>query len=173
MKALDKDRFDDVYRIMEENFPPDERRTYAKQKTLLDNENYHVYTVEDEGEIIAFFAVWLLDGVVFGEHLAVDKSFHNRGIGSELLMKVVKSFDLPFVLEIELENSSDMAKRRAGFYRRLGFNINRFYYEQPSYGEGKSSIPMHLLSYPDMLDEGEFNQFKNVIYKEIYKIKGI
>ena len=158
---------------MEDNFPPDERRTYEQQKALMDDENYHIYTVEHEGNIIAFFAVWLLDGVVFGEHLAVDKSFQNGGVGSKLLMDVVKSFNLPFVLEIELENSSDIAKRRAGFYRRLGFNINEYYYEQPSYGEGKSSIPMHLLSYPHMLDEKEFDKFKNIIYKEIYKVKGI
>lgn len=173
MKYLNKDRFDEVYRIMEDNFPPDERRTYEQQKALLDNKNYHIYTVENDDKIIAFFAVWTLDGVVFGEHLAVDKKFHNGGIGSKLLMEVVKSFELPFVLEIELENSSDMAKRRAGFYKRLGFNINKYYYEQPSYGEGKSSIPMHLLSYPDMLGEDEFNKFKNTIYKEIYKLKGI
>ena len=26
---LDKDRFDEMYKIMEENFPPDERRSYG------------------------------------------------------------------------------------------------------------------------------------------------
>lgn len=173
MELLYKGRFDEVYKIMEDNFPPDERRTYQQQKALLDVGNYRIYTVENEGEIIAFFAVWILDGVIFGEHLAVDKKYHNRGTGSKLLMEVVKSFDVPFVLEIELENSSDIAKRRAEFYRRLGFNINSYEYAQPSYGEGKSAIPMHLVSYPDALSETEFEKYKNVIYKEIYKIKGI
>ncbi len=158
---------------MEDNFPPDERRTYEQQKALINTENYRIYTVENDGEIIAFFAVWILDGIVFGEHLAVDKRYHNGGIGSRLLMEVVKSFNIPFVLEIELENSSEMAKRRAGFYRRHGFNINNYEYAQPSYGEGKSTIPMHLVSYPDVLSKEEFEKYKKIIYKKIYKIKGI
>ncbi len=173
MKNLDKSRYDEVYKIMEENFPPDERRTYKQQRELLNVQNYHIYTVEEQDKIIAFFAVWVLDGIVFGEHLAVDKRYHNGGVGSKLLMEVVKSFDVPFVLEIELENSSDIAKRRGGFYRRLGFNVNNYEYAQPSYGEGKSAIPMHLVSYPDSLNEEEFEKYKNIIYREIYKIKGI
>lgn len=173
MKILDKSRYDEVYKILEDNFPPDERRTYEQQKDLLNSENYRIYTVEKDDVIIAFFAVWVLDGIVFGEHLAVDKKYHNGGIGSRLLIEVVKLFDVPFVLEIELENSSEMAKRRGGFYRRLGFNINNYEYAQPSYGVGKSAIPMHLVSYPDGLNETEFEKYKNIIYKEIYKIKGI
>lgn len=165
---LEKDRFDEMYKIMEENFPSDEYRTYKEQKALVEKENYLVYTVEEDGGIIAFLSVWFLDGFVFAEHFAVDKRFHNRGIGTELIKRVMSSLDVPIILEIELENSSDMAKRRAGFYKRLGFNINKYEYSQPSYGEGKSAISMHLVSYPESLSEDEFKKYKNVIYKEIY-----
>lgn len=165
---LEKDRFDEMYKIMEENFPSDEYRTYKEQKALVEKENYLVYTVEEDGKIIAFLSVWFLDGFVFAEHFAVDKRFHSRGIGTELIKRVMSSLDVPIILEIELENSSDMAKRRAGFYKRLGFNINKYEYSQPSYGEGKSAIPMHLVSYPESLSEDEFKKYKNVIYKEIY-----
>ena len=168
---LEKSRYDEVYKIMEENFPPDERRSYEGQKALMDEDNYCVYTVEEDGVIIAFFAVWFLDGFVFGEHLAVDKKYHNKGIGTDLIKRVLNSIDVPMVLEIELENSSDMAKRRGDFYRRLGYNINNFEYSQPSYGEGKSEIPMHLVSYPDALDEDEFAMYKKSIFKEIYKLE--
>lgn len=168
---LVKERYDEVYKIMEDNFPPDERRSYDGQKALMDEDNYCVYTVEDDGKIIAFFAVWFLDGFVFAEHLAVDKKYHNCGIGTKLIKKVLDSIDIPMVLEIELENSSDIAKRRAGFYRRLGFNVNCYEYEQPSFGEGKSAIPMHLVSYPNALDEEEFMKYKKAIFKEIYHIE--
>ena len=156
---------------MEDNFPPDERRSYKGQKALMDEDNYCVYTVEEDGVVIAFFAVWFLDGFVFAEHLAVDKMYHNGGIGTKLIKRVMDSLDVPMVLEIELENSSEMAKRRAGFYRRLGFNINTYDYAQPSYGEGKSEIPMHLVSYPNALSEDEFKGYEKAIYKEIYKLK--
>ena len=168
---LDKDRYDEMYKIMEDNFPPDERRSYEGQKALMDEIGYCVYTVEDEGEIKAFFAVWFLDGFVFGEHLAVDKKYQNKGIGTDLIKRVLNSLGVPMVLEIELEDSSDMAKRRASLYRRLGFNINTYEYSQPSYGEGKSEIPMHLVSYPDALDKDEFVKYKKAIYKEIYKME--
>ena len=167
-KILEKHSFNQVYNILEDNFPPDERRTYEKQKEILNDKRYRVCTVEKDGDIIAFFAVWMLDGFVFGEHLAVDKNFHNKGVGTNLLKEVASSFDVPVVLEIELENSSDTAKRRGGFYRRIGFNVNGYEYAQPSYGEGKSAIPMHLVSYPDPLTEDEFEKYKNIIYKEIY-----
>lgn len=168
---LEKSRFDEVYKIMEDNFPPDERRSYDGQKAIMDENNHCVYTVEEDGKIIAFFAVWFLDGFVFAEHLAVDKKYHNGGIGTKLIQRVLDSLDVPMVLEIELENSSDMAKRRAGFYRRLGFNINYYEYEQPSFGEGKSAIPMHLVSYPDALDEEGFKKYKKEIFREIYKLE--
>lgn len=168
---LEKSRFDEVYKIMEDNFPPDERRTYEGQKSLMDEDNYCVYTVEENGVVIAFFAVWFLDGFVFAEHLAVDKKYHNGGTGTKLIKRVLDSLDVPMVLEIELENSWDMAKRRAGFYRRLGFNINGYDYAQPSYGEGKSAIPMHLVSYPEPLEKDEFEKYKKAIYKEIYKLE--
>lgn len=170
---LEKHRFDEVFKIMEDNFPSDERRTYKQQKALMNVENYRVYTVEKNGEIVAFFAVWMLDGFIFGEHLAVDRKYHNGGIGTRLLQDVVSSLDAPLVLEIELENSSDTAKRRANFYRRLGFNVNGYDYAQPSYGVGKSAIPMHLVSYPFELSKDEFEKYKSIIYKYIYKIKGI
>lgn len=168
---LDKSRFDEVYKIMEDNFPPDERRSYDGQKSLMDCENYCVYTVEDNGNIIGFFTVWFLDDFVFAEHFAIDKKYQNGGYGTKLIKRVMDSLDVPMVLEIELENSSDMAKRRAGFYRRLGFNINPYEYAQPSYGQGKSAIPMHLVSYPKPLDKDEFECYKKIIYKEIYKLE--
>ncbi len=168
---LEKSRFDEMYKIMEKSFPPDERRTYEGQKSIMDADNYCVYTFEQNGEVVAFFTVWFLDGFVFAEHFAVDEKYRGGGIGTNLIKRVLKSIDLPLVLEIELEDSSDIAKRRADYYRRLGFNVNRYEYEQPSYGEGKSAIPMHLVSYSQSLTEEEFLKYKKEIYKEIYKLE--
>ncbi len=168
---LEKSRFDEMYKIMEESFPPDERRTYIGQKSAMDEENYCVYTYEDSGKIVAFFTVWFLEGFVFAEHFAVDKKYRNHGIGTKLIKKVLDSLSLPLLLEIELENSSETAKRRADLYRRLGFNINQYEYEQPSYGQGKSTIPMHIVSYPQGLTKTEFLEYKKIIYREIYKLE--
>lgn len=168
---LEKRRFDEMYKIMEESFPPDERRTYEGQKNIMDADNYCVYTFEENGRVVAFFTVWFLDGFVFAEHFAVDEKQRGTGIGTKLIKRVLSSVDIPLVLEIELENSSHTAKRRADFYRRLGFSINHYEYEQPSYGEGKNAIPMHLVSYPKSLTEDEFLKYKNEIYKEIYKLE--
>lgn len=170
-KLLEKDRFDEMYKIMEQSFPPDERRTCEGQKAILDEDNYRVYIYEKDEKIVAFFTVWFLEGFVFAEHFAVDENYRGEGIGTGLIKSVLASVDVPVVLEIELESSSQTAKRRGDYYRRLGFNVSLYEYQQPSYGEGKEAIPMHLVSYPDALCEDEFLKYKKIIYKEIYKLE--
>ena len=37
--------FDFVYQLMEQSFPPNERRTYEEQKALLNNSRYNISIV--------------------------------------------------------------------------------------------------------------------------------
>ncbi len=73
-------------------------------------------------------------------------------------------------LEAELP-ADDLARRRIGFYKRNGFVVNGYDYVQPPYEEGKSSIPMKILSYGRPLKEDEFNKIKLLIYKEVYNFQ--
>ena len=71
LEKLDRSDFEEVYRIMEQSFPADERRKKEGQQKLLDEEKYELLGVRNEGGLLAFLAVWEFAEFVFIEHFAV------------------------------------------------------------------------------------------------------
>ena len=72
LEKLDRSDFEEVYRIMEQSFPADERRKKEGQQKLLDEEKYELLGVRNEGGLLAFLAVWEFAEFVFIEHFAVS-----------------------------------------------------------------------------------------------------
>ena len=60
LRKINIDEFDNVFAIMEQSFPDDERRNYTEQRALFDNPEYSIYVVDDDRDnrIKAFIAVW-------------------------------------------------------------------------------------------------------------------
>lgn len=171
MKYIEMKEFDTIYEIMKEAFPPIERRTYEDQKALLMRDNYHLHTLEDKGNIMAFISVWDYDGFIFIEHLAIAKDYRNRGLGADLLKNIISFYQKMVILEVELPQT-DIATRRIGFYQRLGFVTNEQYsYEQPPLQEGFSTYPLWLMSYPANLTNDVFESIKKQLYLDVYGIK--
>ena len=56
LEKLDRSDFEEVYRIMEQSFPADERRKKEGQQKLLDEEKYELLGVRNEGGLLAFFS---------------------------------------------------------------------------------------------------------------------
>ncbi|MGN0630074.1 MAG: GNAT family N-acetyltransferase, partial [Ruminococcus sp.] len=69
-----KEQFDDVFRIMENSFPENERRPYAEQKELVENKDYklYIYQENETSDIEGFIGLWKFRGLIFIEHIAVD-----------------------------------------------------------------------------------------------------
>ena len=149
LEKLDRSDFEEVYRIMEQSFPADERRKKEGQQKLLDEEKYELLGVRNEGGLLAFLAVWELAEFVFIEHFAV----------SEKARKVV--------LEVELPEDS-LKKRRIGFYERHGFTFNEYPYIQPPMGEDRHEIPLRIMSAPEPLSEDEFQSVRTELYESVY-----
>ena len=165
-----KSEFDRVYEIMEESFPYDEMRTYEGQKALLKNDNYKLICKKDENEnIIAFMTLWKTDSFYFIEHLATSKESRGSGIGSKFLKQYIENAKKPIILEVE-PPTTEIAKRRIGFYERLGFHLSDFCYEQPPLREDSNTCPLQIMSYPKPLSEKDFLKYKNVLFKHIYKV---
>ena len=80
LEKLDRSDFEEVYRIMEQSFPADERRKKEGQQKLLDEEKYELLGVRNEGGLLAFLAVWEFAEFVFIEHFAVSEKARNSGI---------------------------------------------------------------------------------------------
>ena len=163
--------FEDFYDIMVSSFPKEERRTKQGFLSLVKtSERYKIYALSDGEKLVAFFSVWEFDNFTFGDHFAVCEAMRNKGIGAELLKKLLSDCRLPFILEAELPDC-EIARRRQGFYVRNGFKVNPFPYLLPPMQEGCKPVPMHVLSYPKFLVKSEFKAIKETLYKEVYNTK--
>lgn len=159
-----------VYGIMDEAFPPSEKRSFEGQKKLLEEKQYSIIPKYNLlGELVGFIAVWSFDTFNFIEHIAISKKIRGKGIGSSLLKNYIKSCNKTIVLEVEPPNN-DIAIRRIKFYERLGFNLNLFYYQQPPLRDGFSYIELKIMSYPRKISEEEFLPLKKQLYKTVYKV---
>jgi len=165
-----KDSFDAVYPILEASFPPDERRPKAEQEALFSRDEYQLWGMVEDGKLCGFAAVWELGEIAFLEHLAVEASHRNRGLGAKMLSELSRVVKGRLVLEVELPET-ELAKRRIGFYERCGFCYNDFDYTQPPISKGKSPIPLRVMSYGEELTKAEFTRVRDTLYERVYGIK--
>ena len=165
---LQKD-FDRFYAIMERSFPKEEMRTYDGFKALCENPYYKIISLFKEGEMIGFFTIWEFENFRFGDHFAIAPEMRGAKIGSSLLKFVLEESSLPLIIEVEFPED-EIAQRRLNFYLRKGFIENSFKYFLPPMQEGCSPLPMIILSYPSTLNLCEFENMRDVIYKEVYEV---
>ena len=151
-------------------FPPSERRTEQGQKRLFEDERYRVITAREGETFLGFIACWEFPQGTFVEHLATAEEVRGRGIGASLVRKVQENCRRPLFLESEPAGSTPFADRRLAFYRRLGFCEDARPYMQPPLQPGQPSIPLTVLTYPCLLQQQEYEDLKNVIWREVYKI---
>ena len=169
--TVNASEFDEIYAIMEASFPPDERRTFAEQRRLMDQTQYKIYAERAQsGAIVAFLAVWEFETFVFLEHLAVTEQCRNQGLGARLLQEVCKRYGLPACLEVE-PPTDQLTRRRVGFYQRNGFVLNEYDYVQPSISAGRQPVPLMLMTSPTALTVMEFETIRQKLYRTVYNLK--
>lgn len=160
--------FDKVYQLMEESFPADEYRPRNGQLALFENSAYTIYALyHNTRDIKAFIAVWNFDTLAYIEHFAVNSTYRNGGLGSLILQQLQKLLQKPICLEVE-PPETDMAKRRIGFYERNGFFFNDYPYMQPAMATDRKPIPLRIMTSQHAVNEEEFLQIKNLLYREVY-----
>lgn len=162
-----------IWPLMEESFPPCERRVLAQHKQILSNPRYRLEPLRAGGAAAGFIGYWLLDAYIYIEHLAVYRELHGRGIGSNAIRRIIKKGQ-PVVLEVEIPPSavaSDIENRRIRLYERLGFVLQPYDYFQPAYDGSGKKIPLHLMVYGmGVLPAAGFTLIKNAIH---YTVHGI
>lgn len=161
--------FDEVFEIMDESFPDEEMRTYEGQKALLKENEYRVFVKRDEkGQMLAFMTLWEFDEFSYVEHLATTQRARGRGIGSEIVKDYMKSTENPVILEVE-PGDTELAKRRIGFYKRLGFHLNPYPYEQPALRVDTLPCRLEIMSYPRAITQQEFSHYVDILYQRVYR----
>ena len=156
-----------MFKIMKEAFPRSELRPYSEQEKLFNTGKYKIIINEDSGIVRGFLNFWCLNNINFIEYIAVKSEFRGMGIGSEMIKRYLSENTRPTVLEVEIPLDG-MKERRIKFYERLGFNLNFYFYNQPSFERWPSDVSMYMMSYPNRLTFRDFVHVKEEIYKNVY-----
>ena len=168
MQAAGAEGFAQVFSLMEQAFPPTERRTKAGQRALLHHPGYSYRILRDENKnFLGFLAVWDLGEFRFVEHFAVNEAARGKGIGGKALQMWMQEADTPVILEVE-PPETEIARRRIGFYQRLGLYLNDFPYTQPSMQKDQPPIPLKIMSWPEKVEENTFRSWQKRIYQAVY-----
>lgn len=157
-----------IYELMQQAFPPEERRTFDDLCGEFSNSEFFCVCEENDG-LQGFMTCWDLGEFIYIEHFAVQKNLRGNGLGSRMLNSLLQAAEGRIViLEAEPKNLSEMAQRRMDFYGRLGFCENDYYYIQPPLSDGQPPVELKILSSHRTLSEGEFLSARNLLYTHVY-----
>lgn len=163
LQRINETNFPEIYRIMQASFSDDEYRPYDEQLALFEEPEYRIYYMP-----AGFLAVWEFESFIYIEHFAVDPALRNSGTGSAMLQELVKQYQKPICLEVELPED-ELTRRRIGFYERNGFVFNEYPYIQPPISKGKSPVPLRIMTYKSEIKREEFQKMKEILYRRVYK----
>ena len=163
LQRINETNFPEIYRIMQASFSDDEYRPYDEQLALFEEPEYRIYYMP-----AGFLAVWEFESFIYIEHFAVDPALRNSGTGSAMLQELVKQYQKPICLEVELPED-ELTRRRIGFYERNGFVFNEYPDIQPPISKGKSPVPLRIMTYGSAITQDTFEEMKRVLYQRVYK----
>ena len=163
LQRINETDFPEIYRIMQASFSDDEYRPYDEQLALFEEPEYRIYYMP-----AGFLAVWEFESFIYIEHFAVDPALRNSGTGSAMLQELVKQYQKPICLEVELPED-ELTRRRIGFYERNGFVFNEYPYIQPPISKRKSPVPLRIMTYRSEITREEFQKMKEILYRRVYK----
>lgn len=150
--------FAEAWKLYKKSFPPEERRQLRTQKKIMDNPLYHFEMITEKGEFIGFILWWGFEDVRYIEHLATLPSLRGKGYGLQALTRFLAQSDIPVLLEVE-HPTTEISKRRIGFYERIGFVLNKHAYQHPPYKKGGQYISFMLMTYPKAITAKAASRF--------------
>jgi len=169
MYLLDISEFDEVYALFQKAFVKEELRPYDKMKKLFENQELKIYGLKQDNKIVVGLLVWEFNDFIFLENFAVDEILRGQGIGGQFLDEFKELYpNQLFVLEVE-KPFDEMSQRRIGFYQRHQMILNPFSYIQPTLDVEPTHITLQLMSYPNSLNEKQFQTMKKDIFLRVYK----
>ena len=158
--------------LYEVSFPAEEKVDF---QTLIGQENTQTaqprlfaILLKEMNKVVGLASIVDSHDFVFLFYLATYEEVRGKGIGTEILSLIKKTYNKTIVLEVELPENG-IATRRIEFYKRNGFHLLPYFYKQPALQEEMPEITMSIMSYPRTLTEKQFEKIKETIYTEAYK----
>ncbi len=161
--------FNKAWKIYEEAFPEDERRSLSQQTMLMESPMYSFKYLYDCEELAGFLTYWNLDGFVYIDHFAISRILRGNGLGEKALADFLLHQNQDVVLEVE-KPENETAKKRIAFYERLGFFLNEYDYLQPAFSDNKRPVPLLIMSRPSSLSRNGFEKIKEILYRDVYSL---
>ena len=169
IRPVTEEKYSVVYKRLIDAFPYEERRDECDEKKCFLKEQFNFCEITDDGESVGLIVFWVFERFLFIEHIAINKEIRSNGYGSKAIELIKVKYDLPIILEAEAPETG-MQKKRIKFYENLGFKVNSYDYTQPSYHNAES-VPLLILSFPEKLNQTEYDEFfketRIVVYEEV------
>lgn len=159
--------FDQVYQILEDSFPEDERGTYKQEKSFLEEEAYTIHVYKEEDQVLGFISSWEMHDFTYVDHFAIHEEARGMGLGSKIIKEVDRTNDKPICLEVEYPET-EIAARRINFYKRNGLFLNDYNYVQPPLSPGKNPCDFLIMTSQRKLTGEEFASMSKSIYKNVF-----
>lgn len=169
LKPVTDEKFSSVYKRLIDAFPYEERRDERDEKKCFLKSQFNFCEITDDGESVGLIVFWVFSKFLFVEHIAINKEIRSKGYGSKTFELLKSQYKLPIILEAE-SPETEMQKKRIRFYENLGFKVNSYNYTQPSYHNAES-VPLMVLSFPQFLNEKEFEEFFKTTREIVYGIE--
>ena len=157
--------FAPVWALYEKSFPLHERRLPAHQSQAMADRRYVCESVWEGETLLGLLFSWHLEGLCYVEHFAVSEALRCGGVGSDLLRDFCRR-EGQVVLEID-PPVTDIARRRQGFYERLGFCPNPWPHAHPPYRKAFSPHELVVMSWPSALEQGCYDRFYRALAREV------
>lgn len=167
---MPREKFSQLYKIMEYSFPPTERGSEALHYSELSRPEFRCLCYEPENIPLAFLNYYEFPErqTIFVEHFAVSEELRGHGTGTELMGHLRQSAK-EYLIVLEVEPPDGPAeRRRIEFYKRLGFHMNSGEYFQPEFYGKSPAIPLKLMT-TRPLEEQEFSDISRFIHKRVYR----
>lgn len=171
--TLKEENYPDFLRLYADAFPPEERRPYADASEFGEfvrgkHPKFNVLAAMEDGKFVGFLSYWNFDDYTYIEHFAVSPELRGRNIGGAMMEHVFKAVNDNVLIEVELPET-EIARRRIGFYERLGFRQHSgIRYVQPPYSEGLSSLPLMLMTH-GRIDMTNWQHTIAPMLREVYR----
>lgn len=172
MDKISLQQFDEVYQLFECSFVQSELRPYKTMKDLFQQGLFSIYAKYQQNKLQGAMIVWELTHCVYLENFAVDETMRGKGLGSNFIEQFCQLYKDQFLF-LEVEKPHDeWSRRRIQFYQRKGFLYNDYGYLQPAFRNEDQPVYLMLMTYPQYMDEAQYQTIKKEIMEVVYQQKG-
>ncbi|MFL9483096.1 GNAT family N-acetyltransferase [Chitinophagaceae bacterium LWZ2-11] len=157
-----------IKELYEQSFPIHERRLWSAMLSISDEPEMNLNVIKDADDLIGFVIWWQIEEWLYIEHIAIDPLQRGKQYGSKIIELLIEKSANKLILEVEPPHDS-ISLKRIKFYERLNLAVIPFPYKQPPYRRGEDSLPMLLMSTPQIVNKEEFIKLSTAIKERVYE----